>query len=103
MPPMPDDMQKQIANDLGIGELPPEEQKQLIAQFGSVALQASMLAVLEAVPEESRDEFKKLTEAKDEAGVQSFLLRVVPNHEELAKQAVAAEIQKFKDFQKTVS
>ncbi|MBU6323060.1 MAG: hypothetical protein KGI41_02465 [Patescibacteria group bacterium] len=99
---MQDDMQQQIASDLGIAELPPEEQRELIAQFGAVAMQASIYAILEAVPEGKRDEFKKLTEAQDQAGVQAFLEREVPDHETLAKQAVASEIQKFKDFQKTL-
>ncbi len=98
-----DDVQMRIASDLGIEGLSSDEQRQLIMQFGAVALQASIYAVLAAVPEGKRDEFSKLTESKDEAGVAAFLASEVPNHEELAKQAVAAEIQKFKDFQKTAA
>jgi len=96
------DVQQKIAADLGIGELSAKDQEKLIAEFGAIALQASTIAVLEAIPADKRDAFKKFIEAKDEAGAQAFLDAEVPNHEDLARQAVAAEIARFKDFQKTL-
>ncbi len=97
---MPDEMMKAIAADLGISELAPEEQQQIITQFGEVALKAATIAVLEKLPEEKRGEFAKLAEAGDAGPVQAFLDAEVPDHEALVKAAVAAEVQKFKEFQK---
>lgn len=97
---MPDEITKAIAADLGISDLSVAEQQQLISQFGEVALKAATLSVLEKLTEEKRNEFAKLAEAGDAAAIKAFLDREVPGHEELAKQAVAAEVQKFKDFQK---
>jgi hypothetical protein len=95
-------IQNMIANDLGIGALPDDDQKKLIAQFGAIALQASTIAVLEAMPPEKREQFTKILEAKDEAGARTFLDTEVPNHEDIARQAIAAEIARFKEFQKTI-
>ncbi len=98
----PDEIQKKVADDLGIGDLSDEEQKKIIADFGGVALQASTVAVIEALPAERRNEFAQLLQAGDEEAVATFLGANLPDHENVARQAVAAEIQRFKDFQKTV-
>ena len=100
--PMQDDtqnMQQVIARDLGIADLPSDQQQALISQFGEVALKAATVSVLEAMPADKRDEFGKLTEGGDPGAVKSFLDAAVPNHEQIAKDAVTAEIAKFKDFQ----
>jgi len=93
---MPDEMQKLIAADLGISELSVAEQQELIASFGEVALKAATVAILEKVPEGKRDEFTKIAEGGDAGAMQTFLDAEVPEHETLAKQAVAAEIDRFK-------
>ncbi len=96
---MQDEITKAIANDLGISDLAVVEQQQLISQFGEVALKAATLAVVEKLSVEKRDEFAKLAEAGDVATIKSFLDHEVPEHETIAKVAVAAEVQKFKEFQ----
>jgi hypothetical protein len=96
------DVQQKIATDLGIGDLSGKEQEKLIAEFGAVALQASTIAVLEAMTPANRAEFTKLLATKDEGGAQAFLTEHVPNHEAIARQAVATEIARFKEFQKTL-
>lgn len=95
---MHDELQKQVAADLGISGLTDDKQKDLIAQFGEVALKAATLAVMQKLSEEKRAEFMKLAEANDTAGVQTFLDKEVPDHEAVAKQAVALEIARFKEF-----
>lgn len=96
---MPDELTALIAADLGIKDLPLEEQKTLIAQFGEVAFKAATLAVVEKVPENKRDEFTKLAEAGDAVALRAFLDREVPTHESISKAAVAEEVKKFKAFQ----
>ena len=96
---MQDELTALIAKDLGISELPQEEQKKLIAQFGEVALKAATLAVVGKLAADKREEFAKLAEAGDAAKLQEFLNREVPGHEDLAKAAVAEEVKQFKAFQ----
>jgi succinate dehydrogenase flavin-adding protein (antitoxin of CptAB toxin-antitoxin module) len=97
--PMQDELTKVIAADLGISELPVNEQQELIAQFGEVALKASTLAVVSKLNDDKKDEFAKLAEAGDPVALKTFLDREVPDHEELAKTAVVDEVKRFKNFQ----
>jgi len=96
---MQDELTALIAKDLGISELPAGEQQTLIAQFGEVALKAATMAVVAKLPEGKREEFAKLAEAGDPSALQAFLAREVPDHEALAKAAVAEEVARFKAFQ----
>lgn len=96
---MQDELTALIAKDLGIDGLSIEEQKTLIAQFGEVALKAATLSVLGALAEDKRGEFAKLAEAGDPTALKAFLDREVPDHETVAKAAVAEEVKKFKAFQ----
>ncbi|MFA5745170.1 MAG: DUF5663 domain-containing protein [Candidatus Paceibacterota bacterium] len=97
--PMQDEVITAIATDLGITELPMDKQKELISQFGEVALKAATLSVIGKLAEEKRAEFAALAEAGDPMALKTFLDREVPDHEEVAKAAVAEEIKRFKEFQ----
>ena len=96
---MQDQLTATIASDLGISDLPAEEQQALIAQFGEVALKSATLAVIEKLAADKRDEFVKLSEAGDADALKTFLDREVPDHEAVAKAAVAEEVKSFKAFQ----
>ncbi|MBI4088553.1 hypothetical protein HY415_00445 [Candidatus Kaiserbacteria bacterium] len=97
---MQDQLTALISDDLGIKDLPLTEQQSLIAQFGEVALKAATLAVVGKLAEAKREEFAKLAEAGDSAALKSFLDREVPDHEAIAKAAVAEEVKRFKEFSK---
>jgi hypothetical protein len=99
MQPMQDELTARIASDLGIDGLPPEEQKELIGQFGEVALKAATMSILDKLTDATREEFIRLSEAGDAAALKAFLDREVPEHDTIAKQAVAEEVKRFKDFQ----
>ena len=96
---MQDELTALISADLGIKNLPLEEQKTLISQFGEVALKAATLSVVGKLAKGKRDDFKKLAEAGDAIAIKTFLDREVPEHENIAKQAVAEEVRRFKAFQ----
>lgn len=98
--PMQDELTKAIVTDLGLTDLPADQQQSLIGQFGEVALKAATLAVVGKLAEDKREEFATLAEAGDPAALKAFLDREVPGHEELAKAAVAEEVKRFKEFQK---
>jgi hypothetical protein len=97
---MQDEITKVIANDLGISSLQTDEQKELIAQFGEVALKAATLAVVSKLADDKRGEFAKLAESGDATAIKAFLDKEVPGHEDIAKTAVLEEVNRFKDFQK---
>ena len=97
---MQDELTKAIARDLGISDLPITQQQELIAQFGEVALKSATLSVVVKLADDKKEEFMKLAEAGDPAALKTFLDREVPGHEDIAKVAVAEEVQKFKAFQK---
>lgn len=99
MPPMQDEVTALIATDLGIKDLPSEEQHALIAQFGEIALKSATLAVVGKLAEDKRDEFAKIAETGDPTALRTFLDREVPGHEDIAKAAVAEEVKRFKAFQ----
>ena len=96
---MQDELTALIAEDLGIKDFPVEQQRTLIAQFGEVALKSATLSVLGALAEDKRGEFAKLADAGDPTALKAFLAREVPDHETIAKAAVAEEVKKFKAFQ----
>lgn len=95
---MPDELTTLIATDLGITELPVEEQKTIIAQFGEIALKAATLSVLKKLADDKREAFATLAEAGDATALKEFLDREVPDHETVVKEAVAEEVKRFKDF-----
>lgn len=99
IPPMQDEMTERIATDLGITDLPLEEQRSLIAQFGEIALKAATLAVVGKLASDKRDAFAKLAQAGEPTAIKIFLDREVPEHENIAKAAVAEEVKRFKAFQ----
>ncbi len=96
---MPDELAALIAADLGITDLPKEQQQTLISQFGEVALKAATMKVIGALEGDKREEFAKLAEAGDATALKAFLDREVPGHEGMVKAAVAEEVTKFKAFQ----
>ena len=88
-----------IAADLGIADLPLHEQRALIASFGETALKAATLSVVNRLSEDKRAEFAKLSEAGEVVAIKMFLDREVPEHDELVRQAVLEEVQRFRKFQ----
>lgn len=97
---MQDELTTAIAKDLGISELPAAEQQTLISQFGEIALKAATLAIVGKLAEDKRADFISLAEAGDPMALKEFLDREVPEHDRLAKEAVAAEVARWREFQK---
>ena len=97
---MQDELTTAIATDLGITDLPKEEQQALIAQFGEVALKAATLAIVGKLALDKREAFATLAETGDATALKDFLDREVPEHDALVKTAVAEEVKRFREFQK---
>ena len=97
MSDMPEDARTTLAEALGLEGLPPDEQEQVIALFGEVALKAATGAVLEKLSGDKHEEFARLAEASEPTALSAFLDREVPGHEVLAGQAVAEEAMRFRE------
>jgi hypothetical protein len=91
-----DELTKAIASDLGISDLPAEEQQKIIAEFGAVALKAATAAILEKLADDKKEEFMRLVETGNAALVQEFLTANVPEHTTIAKAAVEKEVAALK-------
>lgn len=96
---MQDELMSSIAAELGISHMPAEEQQKIIGQFGEVALKAATISILEKLNDPKREEFMKLAQGGDPVALKAFLDQEVPNHEQIAKDAVTIEVQEFKKFQ----
>jgi hypothetical protein len=92
-------IRKAIVEELMLDGMSPDEQEEIIDDFGRVALEASLLAVVETLSPEKRAEFSRLLE-KDPDGLREFIARDVPDYEKIAKKAVAEEVARFREFQK---
>jgi hypothetical protein len=93
---MNDQLTSEIAANLGIQGMSHKEQEELIAQFGEIALKAATLAVLRKLSPEKRDAFLKLAKSGNAENIKAFLDTEVPNHDDIAKSAVAEEVERFK-------
>lgn len=98
---MQDDITAAIAADLGITDLPIEQQKDLISQFGEVALKAATYAVVAKLAEEKRTEFANLAQGGDAQALKTFLDQHVPDHEQVVAATIAEEVKRFREFQKS--
>ena len=98
---MPDEneIRQKVAEDLGIADMSIAEQKELISQFGEVALKAATVAVVGTMSEEQRAQFAVLAQAGDAQAVQAFLDETVPGHEAIASAAVVEEVKNFRASQ----
>lgn len=95
---MQDELTQQVAADLGIGTLPEDKQKELIAQFGEIALKAATMAIMSKLSESARASFMQHAETGDSTALQTLLDAELPDHETVARNAVAEEIKRFKEF-----
>ncbi|MEJ0053135.1 MAG: DUF5663 domain-containing protein [bacterium] len=96
---MQDEIQRAVAEELGIEGLSSAEQQELIAQMTGIMLKAATLALLEKLREDKRDEFVIIAESKDEEALRTFLEKELPGSEEIVRAAVSEEIRRFKEYQ----
>lgn len=78
--------------DLGLGELPAEDKKKMLAHiYETLELRVGM-KLAENMSDSQLDEFEKLADANDEAGSLKWLETNVPNYRDV----VVSELNKLK-------
>ncbi len=85
-------IQDDIIKELGIDQLPPEKQEEILTAMTEVILKRIILRVLENFDEAQKDEFEKVCSAGDQDQVNNYLMANVPDYENVIKD----EIAKFK-------
>ena len=78
--------------DLGLGALPAEEKKKMLAHIYETLEMRVGTKLAEGMSDEQLSEFERLMDANDEAGAFSWLQTNVPNY----KEVVASELETLK-------
>lgn len=85
-----------IINELNLGALTPEEQDTVLEGLGELAMKRVLIYVLEALPEEKRDELEQLILAERDEELQTFIGTQVPNASELIQRGIMDTIEEHK-------
>jgi len=86
-----------IANNLSIDHLSEKEQNEIILELTDIIFQRVILEYLERIDEKDVEELEKLTKESNGEKLKTFLEEKIPGYEEIRDEAVAEEIQIFKD------
>jgi hypothetical protein len=93
-----DDIRTQVSDNLGIGNLPPEQQEHIISNLGQVVMERVMLEILKRIPESQQSAFDALADSGDQVGMETFLKQQVPGIDSIVQGAAQEEIRAFKEF-----
>ena len=89
-------LQKEILKDLNIDHLPEADQEKILAKLGEVITQKIALEILKNLPEDKREEFKKLSESEDITELDDFVRANIPNSDEVISAAMKDVIDSVK-------
>lgn len=96
---MPTQIEQDIFKELGIAELPPERQEEVLTAMTEAVLKRIILRLMNELSESQRTQLEEAGNAGDSEKISQFLTANIPNHEALVKE----EITNFKkDMQVTV-
>ncbi len=96
---MPNLIQEDILKELGIDQLPPERQEEVLTAMTEAVLKRIILRLVGELSEEKRAQLEEIGDSGDSAKISEFLTANIPNHEALVKEEVASF---KKDMQATV-
>ena len=85
---MPQDtiLQKTIIEELGMQNIPQEQQEELLAKMGDVLFKRILLETLEVLDEEDQKKFGEMIDTKKSAeAVEEFLKSKIENYDEFVK------------------
>lgn len=93
-------MQKNIIQNLGLGDLPEKEQEEALMTIGKIIFQSVLIRVMDDLSDEDAGAFEKLLEEKpdDQEAILGFLQAKVSNLDEIVNDEVAKFKQESVDF-----
>ena len=90
LPGMPTQIEQDILKELGIDQLPPERQEEVLTAMTEAVLKRLILRLVGAMGEEQRKQFEEIANAGDQEKISQFLTANIPNHEALVHEEVAS-------------
>jgi septum formation inhibitor MinC len=92
------DIQKTLIEELGLSDLPPEKQEQLIDKMTEVLLKRIFLETMERLDDQGKEEYEKMiTAGTNPEEMEQFLTSRIKNYDEMIKKTV----EDFKNEMKT--
>jgi len=89
-------VQNLIEENMGLSGLPKEAREMIISKLGENILRRCMVAVFEAIPEGSREEWKRLAESGDYKKSYEYAKEKIGDINSLVERETKAEIEEFK-------
>lgn len=94
----PEEVRNLIVEALNIGHLTVEEQDEVMGDLASLLMERATLAVLGALPAEEFDKIDVLAEQKRDGEMMAAILKVVPNAQQIAEEAIKAGLAEYKQL-----
>ena len=84
-----------LIKELGISGLPKEAQDEIAGKLGEIILKSLTAAIFESLSSDAREEFEKISVNGDNALIQEFLEKSVPDMHALMENEVRKTLQNF--------
>lgn len=84
-----------LIKELGISGLPKEAQDEIAGKLGEIILKSLTVAIFESLSSDAREEFEKISVHGDNALIQEFLEKSVPDMHTLMENEVRRTLQNF--------
>lgn len=94
-----EEMRAMVAEEMGLKDLAPDQQEQIIDQFTQNTLKRVTISLFERLPEAAKAEFVRLGDAGDTEGLLKLFQTNVPDLDAFIRSEVKAEVDTFKEFQ----
>lgn len=91
-----DEVTQQIVKDMGITGTSPEDQMELITLMGKNIQDQVLLEILKALPQSEHDAFYMLMQSGSDDAVREFLLRHIPDLDEMVRHVATVEYESIK-------
>jgi hypothetical protein len=93
-------LNKNIIKELGLDDLPEEEQEKTMLKIGEIIFKGVIVRVLQELSDKEAKEFEELISNKpdDQEAILNFLQKKVPNLDEITNEEVARFKQESLDF-----
>lgn len=86
---LPDDAQKTLAEEMGLGGLSQDKQEELLVRMTEVLLKRIFLETLEKLSEDDQEAYSKMIDAGAEPQeIENFLKEKISNYDEMVKKIV---------------
>ncbi len=99
LPGMPNLIQRDVLKELGIDQLPPERQEEVLTAMTEAVIKRIILRLVSGLSEAQQSQLEEVANSGDSAKISEFLAANIPGHEVLVKEEVA---NFKKDMQATV-